>query len=567
MKRPVVRNSIVMVTFIFVLSIFIISAKMEYDRSIAEQKQILFSQIQILTAQVDNLVNQGIRNVMGVISLIQTKPDITQEDLNEFSKNLIPEDDRVIRHFAILEDTTITMVYPFETNESAVGVDLAKIEAQKDAILKVKNDGVYLFTGPVELVQGGKALINRAPIYLNPNTINQTYWGQMALVIWYDPIIRESGILEFSKTHIIKIEQIGDRQESESIIFSNSDKFSDDAVEAIINVPNGIWKITAEFPGGIVGSTPLYYLIVFMGVMFGMLTALFVNTLLRSNADLNRLVDHRTSRLNEVNHKLEYSLDELKRTQDQLIMSEKLAALGELVAGVAHEINTPLGICITLNSFVDQNIESFESKFTEGKLKRSDLKLLLSEVKESSQRLTYNLNRAAKLVESFKKVATDQNLEECRIIDLSNYIEDVVQNILPKFKKTSHKVDIEILEEIKLATLPGALSQVISNIVLNSLVHGFIDMENGRVLIRISETHDSAIIDILDNGKGIDFEIRDKVFEPFTTTRKNKGSTGLGMHIVFNLVTHTLKGSIDLEDNQPQGVHWHIILPKGFKKD
>lgn len=562
MKRPQKKRALaVALTFLFVLSIFYFAARGEYHRAVEEQKRILLGQIQLVTAQVDRLVNQSIRNALGVIAYVQVNPDLTQAELDEYAAHLIPKDDTIIRHFAILKDTTITMAYPLEGNESAIGVDLAAVDAQREAILQVKEHGRNLLIGPVDLVQGGRGLINRMPIYLSPGTINQTYWGQMALVIQYDPMLVQAGILEFADDYHIKIEQLNNTLEPETVIYSNTDRFPEDALITLIDVPNGTWRITAIYPNGFSGETPNYRMLLFLGVFFATLSAYFVYGILRSNTDLNQLVEERTHRLKEANLQLENSLQELRETQDQLIMREKLAALGELVASVAHEINTPLGICVTLGSYIQQVTEQLSTKFNSNTLLKSDLQRGLTENLESLSVLSKNLQRASELVSSFKQVATDQYLEEHRKINLAAYMEDVLHSVQPKFKGTSHTIEMKIHDNLDLYTSPGAISQVITNLVMNSLIHGFEHMENGRIVIEAQRENNRLCIDYYDNGHGISDELREKIFTPFFTTKKNEGSTGLGMHIVYNIVVHSLKGSLELYPNQPRGVHFHISIP------
>lgn len=559
--RHKTRILIVISTFIVIIGVFLFSATIEYKRAVSEQKQVLQSSIQLLTAQVNQFVNLSIRNTMGVISYVQMKPDLTQEELSKFSKNLLPADDKIISHFTIIKDTTIEYVYPLEGNENAIGVDLATIEDQRDAILEVKNNRVSLFIGPVELVQGGRNLINRIPILLNPGTVEETYWGQLALVIKYEPMLEAAGINEFSKKYNIQIEQIQGNEKSQNVIYSNVSSLKEKPMETIINVPNGIWLIKAEYKNGYNGETTMFYILLFTGIVFAFLIAISVNNIFKSNIELNRLIKKRTDGIRLANESLKSSLEELRTTQEQLIMSEKLAALGGLVAGVAHEINTPLGVCVTVGSYINDTIRKLETKFNEKTLKQSELKSAISNIIESTDILVTNLDRASQLVLSFKQLATDQYIEERRLINFKNYVGHLLKSLMPTFRGTTHCIETDIDEDIAFVTYPGALSQILTNLIMNSLIHGFDGIENGKIKIKVEIQNDNIVLDYRDNGHGISEENASRIFEPFFTTKRNRGSTGLGLHIVYNIVFQKLNGTINLISGDSKGVHFQIVLP------
>ncbi len=265
----------------------------------------------------------------------------------------------------------------------------------------------------------------------------------------------------------------------------------------------------------------------------------------------------------ETNIALQESLEILRQTQDHLVESEKMVSLGGLVAGVAHEINTPLGVGLTASSFLADKTAEYEKLFLSGELKRSDLEKLMKISKESSTILLTNLERAAGLVRSFKQVAVDQSEVEHRKFNLKQYIDDLLVSLRPNFRQNKHTVSVQCLDDLEVDSYPGVFSQVITNLLMNSIQHGFDNIDNGEISIDINtnENSDELRINYRDNGKGMSKEAEKKVFEPFFTTRRGQGGTGLGMHIVYNLVTQVLGGKILCKSFSGKGTLFSINVP------
>jgi predicted ATPase/signal transduction histidine kinase/tRNA A-37 threonylcarbamoyl transferase component Bud32 len=269
---------------------------------------------------------------------------------------------------------------------------------------------------------------------------------------------------------------------------------------------------------------------------------------------LEELVAERTQELTT-------ALDNLKATQNQLIESEKMAALGGLVAGVAHEINTPVGVGITAASTLDKETQAFVEQFNQGKLKRSALQAYLDTAQQGSQLILSNLQQAAELVQSFKQVAVDQTHLARRQFAVKAYIEETILNLMPKLKQTKHRLTINGDDTVTINSYPGALSQVVNNLVTNSIAHAYQPGESGQLHFYIT-AHDSKLtIEYHDDGCGIAPENLSKIFEPFFTTARNQGGSGLGLHIVYNLITQKLKGTIRCKSRMGEGTIFIIELP------
>jgi len=262
------------------------------------------------------------------------------------------------------------------------------------------------------------------------------------------------------------------------------------------------------------------------------------------------------------NKELKISLETLELTRDQLVQSEKMAALGELVAGVAHEINTPVGVGVTAASFLDAKTREFHGMYKAGELKRSELENYLTTVEEVSNSILINMERAAELISSFKQVAVDQSSENRRRFNLKEYMDEILLSLRPRYKKTSHVIQVACEPDIELNSFPGAFSQILSNLIMNSLIHGFAGLENRTIDIGVTSKEGQVVFVYKDNGQGMDQKQMEKAFDPFFTTMRGKGGTGLGMSIVFNLVTQTLKGKINLESKIGDGVTLTMTFPE-----
>lgn len=264
----------------------------------------------------------------------------------------------------------------------------------------------------------------------------------------------------------------------------------------------------------------------------------------------------------EYQQSLEESLEKLHRTQKEMIQSAKMAALGDLVAGVAHEVNTPIGVSVTAASFLAERTRQLRDLYGKGEMKRSDLEKYLALAEESSGSVLSNLERAAELVQSFKKVAADQSSEEKRVFGMKNYLEQILLSLRPQFKRTPHQVSMECPDDLTLDSYPGAIMQIMTNLIMNSLLHGFADGRAGAISITVEPAGENVALTYRDTGVGMDQEQKERIYDPFYTTTRGSGGTGLGMNIVYNLVTQTLKGSIILETSPGQGAVFVLTLPR-----
>lgn len=278
---------------------------------------------------------------------------------------------------------------------------------------------------------------------------------------------------------------------------------------------------------------------------------------------LNKNLAESKKQLEINNRNLENTLDDLRSTHMQLVESEKLASLGGLVAGIAHEINTPLGISVTSSTAMHEELEALQSKFNNDTLKRTELETFFDHANQACIILNTNLTRASDLVRSFKQISVDQTVDELREINLRKYIDEVLISIGPSFKRSAIKVVNDCDNNIELETYPGAIYQIISNLVLNSVTHAYDEGDEGVINIRGYQEGSDVVLEYSDDGKGISEINMKEIFTPFFTTRRGTGGSGLGLSIVYNIITGTLKGSITAESIEGQGVQFRLVFPKG----
>jgi len=281
------------------------------------------------------------------------------------------------------------------------------------------------------------------------------------------------------------------------------------------------------------------------------------------NLNLEETVTLRTAELTTSNAELSAALQTLQTAQRELVESEKLASLGRLVAGVAHELNTPLGNALTVVSALDDRYKQLEAMLTGGvQLRRSLLEELARDTRRGQDILQRNVQKAADLVRDFKQVAIDQTNDMRRDFELGKVVEDVLVMVEPSFKHTPFIIQTDLSHGLLMNSYPGALGQVLTNLLMNALLHGFDGLPQGRVTVHCAPLNESeAELSVIDDGRGMDESVRRRIFDPFFTTKLGTGGSGLGMHIVHSIVTNVLGGQIEVRSTPGQGTQMLMRLP------
>ncbi len=279
------------------------------------------------------------------------------------------------------------------------------------------------------------------------------------------------------------------------------------------------------------------------------------------NAALEARVTRRTAALERTNLELSTTLASLKTAKDQLVQSEKMAALGALVAGVAHELNTPIGNGLTVASSLHYRVEQFGTLASTG-LRRSDLQGFLEDTRQAADIITRNLTRAGALVTSFKQVAVDQTSSNRRKFSLALLVSEILLTLSPTLRKSACTVTVDVADSMQMDSYPGPLGQILTNLINNALVHGFPENQAGTIAITARmEGADRVVLQVQDDGLGIQKTNLPHVFEPFFTTRMGQGGSGLGLHIVHNLATSVLGGSIAAQSDPGKGATFQLTIP------
>jgi signal transduction histidine kinase len=273
---------------------------------------------------------------------------------------------------------------------------------------------------------------------------------------------------------------------------------------------------------------------------------------------------------------LRASLDQLKQTQSALVTQEKMAALGQLVAGVAHEVNTPLGVALTSGTMVQEQVQALSMQVDAGNVTRGSVRRVVEDATQGLGLMVANLRRAADLIQSFKQIAVDRGQTRTRPTAVSTFLQELLQSLSPMTRHNGVLLQLEVQRDVTLEVAAGELQQVLTNLVVNALVHPFpdptrqaLEARGQRPTVTVGATHEvapegaSLVITVSDNGCGMVDEVAKRSLEPFFTTRRGQGGTGLGLHIAYSLVTERFAGSLDLTTAPDAGVCWTVKLPLG----
>ena len=279
------------------------------------------------------------------------------------------------------------------------------------------------------------------------------------------------------------------------------------------------------------------------------------------NYQLEKRVEERTAELEETNNNLANTMHNLQLAQAELVRSEKLTALGDIVAVVAHEINTPIGNCLTVATTLRDRSEELFEEIEQGTIRRSGLSRYINDSKTGMDILIRGLHRSSELISNFKQVAVDQTSEQRRIFKLDKVVNEVVALMLPMLRKTPYKLTILIPEDITMDSFPGPIEQIVTNLINNCILHAFDEDQPGNMTLTAEMQEHQVKIEFADDGRGIPEHYLNRIFDPFFTTKLGRGGTGLGLNIVHNIVKKMLGGQIEVSSAAGSGTSFAILLP------
>ncbi len=288
------------------------------------------------------------------------------------------------------------------------------------------------------------------------------------------------------------------------------------------------------------------------------------------NKTLEKKVEDRTQELrfsyqeiSDANEELVKQYNQITKMKDYLVESEKMNALASLVAGVAHEVNTPVGIGITASSHLNDLTASLDHLVKTESYTKEQLNEYLEDVKEAAAIIEKNLTRAGKLIQAFKKLSIDQSSEPERSFNVLEYLNEILLSMSPSLKHRNIKVHIHCPDDVKFNSYPGAFAQIITNLIMNSIIHAYDEHEKGDIHIKVEKQPEGISVQFSDNGKGMDEEMISRIYEPFFTTKRSLGGSGLGLSVVYSLVTQKFNGSIECISKLGEGVKFMIELNEG----
>ncbi|WP_196159215.1 sensor histidine kinase [Reinekea sp. G2M2-21] len=289
----------------------------------------------------------------------------------------------------------------------------------------------------------------------------------------------------------------------------------------------------------------------------------FMKVALKESFDhLEDRVKQRTEDLTRVNKELTETVQRLEDAKDSLVQTEKLAALGALVAGVSHELNTPIGNGRVMSSSLYETAKQLKANFENGKMTKSQFESALDEILQGANLIERNLLKAVNLVQSFKKIAVDRTSDSRRVFKINEFIHEIESTLHHIFKSKPYELVVDLEEQdAELNSFPGVLSQIISNLINNSIMHGFENQSTGTVTVSTRSQGSSIDITVSDDGIGMTDDVKKRIFEPFFTTKMGKGGSGLGMHIVHNLTTVSLGGQLNVQSEEGKGTTVTLSIP------
>lgn len=456
---------------------------------------------------------------------------------------------------------------PYRGNEKALGFDLGSNPSRLAAIQLAVRSRAVTSTESIRLVQETgeqKAIIMFLPLYTKENP--EEILGLVDVVFRIGDLVQKAIPQDDAEGVVLTLTEVNDRGETSQLL--STTEFWPDSVagkqvgafqwQKHLDIGNRDWLISVVANQDFLAAsrTLVPWSILAAGLFFSGLLGAFL-----------LFITGETYRAKNAAEELRDTLNHLRNTQSQLLESEKLASVGGMMSGLAHELNTPVGIAVTAVSSMVNVIGSLEEKLAAKTLGQQELTSSLTHLEEGANIALGNLNRTAQLVKSFKDVAVDRATGDVRRINIREYLGEILEYMKPSYKRSSHDIQLRCDDALTMTTVPGSLSQVVINLLSNSLMHAFDEGVPGHILIEVERRAEGIYLVYEDDGRGIAEEEREKVFESFFTTRKGTGGTGLGLHLVSNIVSQQLGGSIRLTASEAGGARFEITLPLDITPD
>lgn len=551
MTSPVTPRKLAVITLIAGLLMTASISQYFYRSGKAQWQQQAYADAERISELLVFWLQLAYEPVLGLSMLMQGSQDVTSQEFND-ALQLTHQDDISVQRtvYAFVATTDTGNVVQLSTNDQplfARGTSLDKHESfQATAARSLARPG-KVTAGPIF-----RDTDNHHKLFFAIPTGSQSTRGFMVALTDIETILHDlhvqhvpHGLSCLLHTTDIEPDAVSDNPRSNSAPVASAKRID-------ATIAGQQWWLEWQLHDNYQGGHPLKLSLVVMvaGTLISLLTALLGYLWLTHRARATQL---------------DQAYQALQNASEKLIKSEKMASLGSLVAGIAHEMNTPIGNSLTVATALRDRGKQFSRAIQEGMLKKSLLNDFLDTLDEATELLENNTRRAAQLVGNFKQVAVDQSSERRRSFDLKQAVDETLWTLEPSMKHTRHTLHVDIPEGIQCDNYPGAIGQILTNLVSNSLQHGFEHQPEGHITIHARCEQGIVHLDYSDDGAGIPPEFIKKVFDPFFTTKLGKGGSGLGLHIIYNLVTGLLGGDIKITSGTGQGVqvttHFPAVAP------
>lgn len=547
----------VALTMALVISMALVLSGFLYRTAQQEWQGAARTQINNISRIFAYWIDLELHTINGVAASFYTFPEVEQEELQALTlyHRMFSQSNKILSVGTIDENAEGDLEVLYVSQDSPwvyKGMKLSEHPAALSAVDNLLIETDQLLVGPVVADERGNAVSYVASLAPSDNL-----GGLLLMVLPLSDMLNGLKRLYFLDGMALELSSATEIDESESIVINRQPSgnvayeyqqriFHSD-VDWILD-----WKIYDNYRGGI--NTSAANITLYLGVLLALLFGIIVYVLRTQATKIKETVERQTKELHEKN-------DSLVKAQQELVQSEKMASLGNLVAGVAHELNTPLGVSYTGITLLLQNFNELEQKFLANKLSKSSFEALLKAIKESAGLVEGNISRSVDLISNFKMVAVDQSSDRRREFLLTQSVNEIITTLNHKLKQKNISVEIDIEPSLTLDSYPGSMIQVLSNLILNSIIHGYESLPSGVITISAVKRGKKVVLTYQDDGKGIPKDKLDKVFNPFYTTKLGQGGSGLGLNIVYNLVHKGLGGKILLDSDIGQGVTFTITLP------
>ncbi|MGC3965208.1 MAG: ATP-binding protein [Rhodocyclaceae bacterium] len=533
--------------------------RLNQARQYESARTLVTSKLAHVRAKLETELNSTLFLTSGLVAYVSAQEGgLTEAHANALLSALYANG-RNIRNIGIAPDNRLRWIHPLQDNRKALGLYYPSQPDQWPSVRRAIETRQTVVAGPVSLVQGGQGLVARTPVFL----ADGSYWGLLSLVVDWNKLKTAIGLAPVMEGIQIAIRGRDGTGASGPVFFGDDDVFADDPVTTPLTLPGGEWLLAATPLEGWRSADAARQRLIY--ILVSLLISALVLSALRDaadreslNGDLEKRVLARTQALQASNDQLTDTLETLKKAQDQLVRSEKLAALGGLVAGVAHELNTPLGNSMLAATALTRRTRALREQQT---IRRSEWLAALDDLAQASDIIQHSLERASELVTSFRQVAADRSTEHRRRFRLNTSIHDLAVTLQPTLAQAGLKLRSSVPLHIELDGYPGLVDQMLMNLVQNAVAHGYPDGRAGIIQIEAHRDDENVVLQVSDDGDGIAPENLSRIFDPFFTTRLGRSGAGLGLNIIYNIVTGPLGGEISVQSVRGQGTRFTIRMP------